>query len=134
MEEKNINPVKYTDKEAEYRGNLYQKLTSAKNQRDNKHIEFDDADYLTFYDGNAKAANSYIRPKNEEEDTRIYNRSTNFKDCFERDRFSGTQGEAPHLWDCDFGTATIYKEDCWADAGNSTASLSNYADIPSEWK
>ena len=80
MEEKNINPVKYTDKEAEYRGNLYQKLTSAKNQRDNKHIEFDDADYLTFYDGNAKAANSYIRPKNEEEDTRIVSGTTQEKE------------------------------------------------------
>jgi len=80
MEEKNINPVKYTDKEAEYRGNLYQKLTSAKNQRDNKHIEFDDANYLTFYDGNAKAANSYIRPKNEEEDTRIVSGTTQEKE------------------------------------------------------
>jgi len=80
MEEKNIKQVKYSDKEAEYRGNLYKKLLSAKNQRDAKHIEFDDADYLTFYESNAKAANSYIRPKNEEEDTRIVSGTTQEKE------------------------------------------------------
>jgi hypothetical protein len=61
------------------------------------------------------------------------NKTISLNSCFARSSFSGTQGEAPKLWDCDFGTGTVTKTDCFDGAGNSTTSLSNYADIPAAW-
>jgi len=58
----------------------------------------------------------------------------NFQACFSRPSFTGTQGEAPELWECDFGSGTPTKTECYAGAGNSLTSLSNYGDIPSDWK
>lgn len=69
-----------------------------------------------------------------DEDTRFLNQSINFTSCFERENWTGTQGTAPDLWNYDFGTGTPTKTDCWAGAGNSTTSLTNYSSIPAEWK
>jgi hypothetical protein len=69
-----------------------------------------------------------------EQATRFLNQSVAFGDCFNRTTFTGTQGVAPDLWNCDFGTGTPSKGSCWAGAGNSLTSLSNYADIPVAWK
>ena len=69
-----------------------------------------------------------------EQATRFLNQSVNFSDCFNRTSFTGTQGVAPDLWNCNFGTGTPAKGSCWAGAGNSLTSLSNYADIPAAWK
>jgi len=68
-----------------------------------------------------------------EESTRFLNQSPNFTSCFERDSFTGTQGTAPDLWNCSFGTGTPTTTGCWAGAGNSVASLTNYASIPVAW-
>jgi len=64
------------------------------------------------------------------EGTRFLNMSVNFDNCFYRTSFSGVQGTAPDLWNCDFGTGTPTKTNCYAGAGNSLTSLSNYGDIP----
>ena len=55
----------------------------------------------------------------DEQSTRFLNQSVNFESCFERTSFTGTIGEAPDLWNCDFG--------------NSLTSISNYSTIPSAW-
>lgn len=69
-----------------------------------------------------------------EQSTRFLNQSPDFTQCFERSSFTGTQGTAPDLWDCDFGTGTPTTTDCWNGAGNSASSLTNYASIPAGWK
>ena len=66
--------------------------------------------------------------------TRFLNQSINFSNCFNRSSFTGTQGTAPDLWNCNFGTGTPTRTACFGGAGNSTTSISNYNDIPSEWK
>ncbi len=68
-----------------------------------------------------------------EQSTRFLNKSCNFQECFDRSSFTGTQGTAPDLWNCDFGTGSVTKTDCFNGAGNSTTSLTNYNDIPAEW-
>jgi uncharacterized delta-60 repeat protein len=60
--------------------------------------------------------------------------SINFDNCFDRVSFTGIQGEAPDLWNCDFGINTVIKTDCFNGAGNSVTSLSNYNSIPIDWK
>ena len=67
------------------------------------------------------------------ETTRFLNMTINFTYAFRRTTFSGTQGVAPALWDCNFGTGTPMRTDCWEGAGNSLTSLSNYGDIPADW-
>lgn len=69
-----------------------------------------------------------------EESTRFLNQDVDFTSCFERASFSGTQGTAPDLWNCSFGTGTPTTTNCWAGAGNSASSLTNYASIPAGWK
>lgn len=68
-----------------------------------------------------------------EESTRFHDQTVNFASCFKRASFTGTQGTAPALWSCDFGTGTPTKTDCWDGGGNSLTSLDNYASIPVEW-
>jgi len=63
-----------------------------------------------------------------EEATRFLNQSVDFTECFYRILFTGTQGEAPYLWLCSFGTGTPTKTSCFGGAGNSTTSLTNYPD------
>jgi len=68
-----------------------------------------------------------------EQSTRFLNQSPNFTNCFNRTTFTGVQGTAPDLWNCDFGTGTPTKTDCFNGDGNNTTSISNYASIPVEW-
>jgi hypothetical protein len=57
---------------------------------------------------------------------------SNFTECFKLiSAFTGTQGTAPDLWDCDFGTETPTTTNCFT--GHSTDSVDNYADIPTAW-
>lgn len=69
-----------------------------------------------------------------ERDTRFLNKSVNFMYCFYRASFSGIQGTAPDLWNCDFGSGVPTKSACFNGAGNSETSLTNYTSIPSGWK
>jgi len=68
------------------------------------------------------------------ETTRFLNQSPNFTSFVSRSSFSGTQGTAPALWDCSYGTGTPTSTSAFAGAGNSTTSLTNYNDIPAGWK
>jgi len=67
-----------------------------------------------------------------EEGTRFLNIDVSFYFCFYRTSFTGTQGEAPKMWDCTFN-GTINSSYCYAGSGNSITSLSNYGDITSDW-
>ena len=69
-----------------------------------------------------------------EQSTRFLNQSVNFTNCFNRSSFSGTQGTAPDLWNCNFGTGTPTKTGAFGGAGNNSTSISNYTSIPSQWK
>ena len=69
-----------------------------------------------------------------EEPTRFLNQSVNFTNCFSRSSYSGVLGEAPPLWNCTWGTGTTTSTTCYGGAGNSAASLTNYASVPAGWK
>lgn len=71
--------VPYSQEEIEYRSELIREMMSSKRQKDAPYYEFDDDDFLTYYEKNAKAANSYLRPKNDPEDTRIVTGTTGEK-------------------------------------------------------
>jgi len=86
-----------------------------------------------FNNNNKLQLNKWVFYSDGEEDTRFLNKTVNFSNCFYRTTFSGIQGEAPELWDCDFGTGSATKTNCYAEAGNSETSLSNYCDIPTDW-
>lgn len=60
-------------------------------------------------------------------------RIMNFSNCFNRTSFTGTQGTAPALWSATMNASST-KSGCFGGAGNSDTSLTNYADIPAEWK
>ena len=62
------------------------------------------------------------------------NKNMNFGNCFYRSSFTGVQGTAPALWEADYGTGTPTTTGCFGGGGNSATSLTNYADIPAEWK
>lgn len=65
-----------------------------------------------------------------EQSTRFHDQSPTFNSCFSRTSFSGTQGTAPDLWNCDFGTGTPTTTLCWSGAGNYLTALTNVNDIP----
>lgn len=70
-----------------------------------------------------------------EESTRFLNKSVAFNNCFNRwGSYTGIQGTAPNLWDCDFGTGTPGKTGVFGGTANDGTSLDNYDDIPSDWK
>lgn len=74
-----VKSVPYNEEEIAYRGKIIQRLERAKRQRDATHTELDDMDYLTYYETNAKAANSYIPPKENRDDTRLVTGTTHEK-------------------------------------------------------
>lgn len=87
-----------------------------------------------FRDCTALQLNQYTFYESGERDIRFFDQSINFTQVLDRATFTGAQGTAPDLWNCDFGTGIPTKTNCWEGAGNSTTSLSNYNDIPSDWK
>lgn len=78
--EKDKKRIDYTEEEIAYRDFLLHRLEFAQEQRDGEHMYFDDRDYVTMYEDNVKAASSYIRPKDNEEDTRIVTGTTEDKE------------------------------------------------------
>lgn len=87
--------------------------------------------YRTFYGCTKLTLNANIFFADGEASTRFLNRVSNFQECFFLTSFSGTQGVAPALWDCNFGTETPVRTDCFQ--GHSSSTVSNYASIPAEW-
>lgn len=69
-----------------------------------------------------------------ESSTRFHDQSPCFDNTFQRQQYTGVQGTAPDLWNCDFGTGTPYTFWCYQGEGNSIDSLTNYINIPDEWK
>jgi DNA-binding Xre family transcriptional regulator len=71
-----------------------------------------------------------------EKSTRFFNKRMNFKNLFHRSAYdpSSHDGEAPELWNYDFGTGTPTTDGCFGGAGNNINTLTNYNSIPSEWK
>jgi len=90
--------------------------------------------FYTFSYCNKLQQNANIFWADGERDTRFHDKTVSFQGCFSRTSFTGTQGTSPDLWNCDFGTGTPTKTDCFDGAGNSETSLTNYTDIPTDWK
>jgi len=67
---KELRP-KWSKEEENYRSFLIDRLLKADNQRNHEYTELDDMSYETYYTENSKAANAYIRPKDNAEDKRI---------------------------------------------------------------
>lgn len=65
--------------------------------------------------------------------TRFYDKNLAFDSCFYRDSFTGNQGIAPDLWNCDFGTGEVSYGGCFGGTGNDGTSINNYGDIPAGW-
>lgn len=72
--------VDYTEEENKYRWELIRKMTQAQLARNSLHRELNDMDYQTYYDSNLRAANSYIAPKKNPEDTRVVTGTTEEKE------------------------------------------------------
>jgi hypothetical protein len=70
----------YTEEELNYRAKVIAYMDNAKTQREDSWTEFNDMDYLTYHETNAKAANSYIRPKDNKDDTRVVTGTTEEKE------------------------------------------------------
>ena len=87
--------------------------------------------YQTFYNCIKLQLNRNIFYADGDQTTRFSGLTISFYQCFYRTTFTGTQGEAPDLWNCTIGTPT--KTQCFGGAGNSLTSLSNYGDIPIDW-
>jgi hypothetical protein len=66
-----------------------------------------------------------------EASTRFLNQSVNFNQAMRIGTFTGTQGTAPALWTCDFGSGTPTTTNCFT--GQTTSSVTNHADIPTAW-
>ena len=75
-----IKPVSYSQEEQAYYSYLVKRLELARKNRELNHAQFNDMTYTEYYNSNEKAANSYIRPKVDEDDTRIVTGTTEEKD------------------------------------------------------
>lgn len=94
---------------------------------------------VTFASAFSNAIDLVMNPRvfcrESEENTRFLNQSVSFRNFLYRDFYVGASvGSAPDLWNYNFGTGTPNKTGAFSGAGNSPTSLSNYADIPAEWK
>jgi len=67
-----------------------------------------------------------------EASTRFLDKSVNFTDAMSIGTFTGTQGTAPALWDCSFGTGTPTTTACFN--GHTTSSITNNGDIDPAWR
>ena len=79
MKDKAVEAVEYSAIELEFRQDLIDKMVDAKDQREQRYIQFDDQTYLEWRKGNQKARNAYIAPKVNEEDIRTTSGTTREK-------------------------------------------------------
>ena len=68
----------------------------------------------------------------EEYATRFLNTPSNFTNCFYNTGTLAAKGTAPALWLYDYGTETPVKTGCFY--GQTTNTVTNFADIPADWK
>jgi hypothetical protein len=88
----------------------------------------------TFYGCTKLKLNRNIFFSDGEESTRFLNKSVDFTDCFNRSTYTGAEpGEAPALYNVNFGTGTATKTNCFSGIGNGLVSILNYALIPTIW-
>ncbi len=87
--------------------------------------------YQAFYGCNKLQLRSDIFFPPEEAATRFLNKSVDFSNAMRISTFTGTQGTAPALWDCNFGTGTPTTITCFT--GQTAGSVTNYASIPTAW-
>ena len=74
-----VSAVDYSEDEVKYRGYLIDRLEMSKASREKNYTEFDEMSYTDYFESNAKAGNSYIRPKNNAEDVRVVTGKTKEK-------------------------------------------------------
>ena len=79
MPSKTVEQVNYSSDELLYREMLISRMVEARDQRDAKHPEFDDMTYMEWRESNVKARNAYLRPKQNEQDTRVVTGTTREK-------------------------------------------------------
>lgn len=77
---KEVKPFDYTPEEIKVRGDLITACSTARDQREAPHAEFDDMTYSQYYDTNKRADMSYISPKKNKYDKRIVTGYTREKD------------------------------------------------------
>jgi hypothetical protein len=87
----------------------------------------------TFFACNKLQLNKNIFYSDGEQSTRFLNKSMSFSSTFERTSFTGIIGEAPDLWNCNFGTGSANKTKTFFGGGNSLSSISNYCYIGIVW-
>lgn len=75
-----IEPIEYSETEKNYRQWLIRRLCDARDNREKKHIEFDDQSYSDWYDKNRKADLAYLSPKKDKYDDRLTTGMTREKD------------------------------------------------------
>ena len=64
-----VERPKYSGDEELYLSGLKKRLESARNDRDQEHVELDGMSYVTNYELNERIANNYLAPKRNKEDT-----------------------------------------------------------------
>ncbi len=79
MVEDEILPPQYSEIELAYRSHVIKLMEGARSQREQQHPEFDEQTYSQYWESNAKAANSYIPPKVNEQDVRTTTGTTREK-------------------------------------------------------
>jgi len=78
-DKKKIEAAKYTPEEVLYRSMIISRMNDARDQRDAVHDEFDGMTYLQWRESNLRARNAYLRPKKNEQDTRVVTGTTREK-------------------------------------------------------
>lgn len=68
--------IKYTKEEIAFRSKCISEMEKAKEQRDQSYAEFDDMNFLNYWESNARAANGYMPPKVDEQDVRVTTSTT----------------------------------------------------------
>jgi len=71
-----VDAPDYSDAEKQFRTRIITEMNKSKDQRSQSHPEFDDMDYITYWQTNAKAGNAYIPPKVDEQDIRTTSGAT----------------------------------------------------------
>jgi len=77
--EDQIDSPDYDDLEKTYLGGLRRRLTTAKNNRDTNHDAYDGMTYLEWCESNRRGATSYIKPRNNRQETNFTTGTTRQK-------------------------------------------------------